>query len=280
MQQPKTTSATYGLKKRFPSLLTSIWLGLGALVRVPLRNGAFVALLGVLQVTLYYALQGRTSANAVTPSVFLVVLAIIGLCGFFAAGLSAEKRWVRILLLTALHAAAQIYLGLLGVRYWPGWMRQTIDRVNGSSLPPWIKDTLHWLLSPVPNIAAHLAVYALVAGIASAVVVAVYLFVASLVNVNFNELFAGQRIEGYKNFLRLYINPAGDLTVYAIGLRRVRRLGPGWFRWQWKIHRTEVPTEGWFDPRGRPHRPHLIEKFMISPSNGPEPAKVRSHRAK
>jgi len=100
------------------------------------------------------------------------------------------------------------------------------------------------------------------------------------VNVNFNELFAGQRIEGYKNFLRLHINPAGDLTVYAIGLRRVRRPGPGWFRWQWKIHKTDVPTEGWFDPRGRPHRPHLIEKFMISPSNGPEPAKVRSHRAK
>ena len=271
MQQPKTPSATYRLKKRFPGFLTSVWLGIGALWRVPLRNGAFVALLGVLQATLFYALVGRSVSFTVTPSVLLIVLAFVGLCGFFSAGLSAEKRWIRILLLTAIHAAAQISIGVFGVRYWFDLLNQGLDRVRASTLAPWAQDALVWLLTPSRDLAPHLLLYAVVAGIVSAVVVAVYLFVASLVNVNFNELFAGQRIEGYKNFLRLHIDKAGTLTVYAIGLRRVRRLGPGWFRWQWRIRRKAGLADGWFEPRGRAHRPHLIEKVVIPATAGAKP---------
>jgi hypothetical protein len=263
MQNPKTPPATYRLQRRFPSLLTSIWLGLGALVRVPLRNGAFVGLLGLLHVTLFYALQGRSDTSTLTPSVLLVTLAIVGLTGFFAAGLSAEKRWIRIIVLTALHSAAQIYLGVLAVKWWPRWLTMALDRLEQQPLQPWARDALVWLLTPTRDLAPYLVLYGLAAGIVAAVVVAVYLFVASLFNVNFNELFAGQRIEGYKNFLRLHVEPSGELTIHAIGLRRVRRLGPGWLRWQWRIRKRGTLTDGWFEPRGRAHRPHLIEKITI-----------------
>jgi hypothetical protein len=272
MQQPKTPSATYRLKKRFPAFLTSIWLGLGALVRVPLRNGAFVGLLGVLQVTLFYTLLGREVRNNVTPSVLLVTLAFVGLCGFFSAGLSAEKRWIRMVALTAIHSTAQISIGVLGVEYWFDVLNWGMERVAASAWPPWAKDAAIWILAPSRDIAAHLILYAVVAGIVSAVVVAVYLFLASLVNVNFNELFAGQRIEGYKNFLRLHIAADGTLTVYAIGLRRVRRLGPGWFWWQWRITKKAGPTDPWFEPRGRTLRPHLIEKVTIPATTAGAPA--------
>jgi hypothetical protein len=263
MQQPQTPPAEYRLKRRFPGFFASLWLGLGAMVRIPLRNGALVALLGVLQATLFYALQKRPGSDTLTPSVLLVSLLFIGLAGFVAAGLESERRWLRVLLLTAIHSTAQIYLAVLGVQYWPRLLHMTLDWVDQQQLQPWARNALDWLLTDTQDLAAHLALYAIVAGIASTVVVAAYLFVASLVNVNFNELYSGQRIEGYKNFLRFHVDPAGNLAIYAIGLRRVRRLGPGWLRWQWRIRKNAKPTDGWFEPRGRPHRPHLIEKLTI-----------------
>jgi len=269
MQQPKTRAATYHLKRRYPGPLTSLWLGLGALLRIPLRNGWFVALLGVLQATLYYTLQVREVRNTLTPSVLLVVIAIVGLTGFFAAGLSAEKRWIRILLLTAIHSAAQICVGVFGVKFWPDLLTRALNTLDQYEKPAWLGDALNWLLTPSADLAPHLVPYGILAGFASTIVVAVYLIVASGLNVNFNELYAGQRIEGYKNFLRLHIDGNGDLTVYAIGLRRVRRIGPGSFRWQWRIKKRATPTDAWFEPRGRAHRPHLIERVTIPAEQAP-----------
>ena len=55
-----------------------------------------------------------------------------------------------------------------------------------------------------------------------------YLLIAASFEVNINELFAGQGIEGYKSFLRLHIAPDGALTLYPIGVDRVARAGgPG-----------------------------------------------------
>lgn len=36
-----------------------------------------------------------------------------------------------------------------------------------------------------------------------------------------NEAFSALRIENYKNFLRLHINKAGNLTVYPVGIDNV-----------------------------------------------------------
>ena len=109
--------------------------------------------------------------------------------------------------------------------------------------------------------------YGLVAGLVSAVLVGVYLFLASLVRVNLNELFSSQRIEGYKSFLRLHIAPSGELTVYAIGIRRVRRLLPGFRRLHWKPNPRGEAHEPWFLPRKR-LRYRLIEEVTIPPSSG------------
>jgi hypothetical protein len=101
-----------------------------------------------------------------------------------------------------------------------------------------------------------------VAGLLSAVVVGVYLVVASLFRLNINELFSSQRIEGYKSFMRLHIAPTGDLTVYVIGIDRIRRLLPGW-RWlHWKANPQGLPHEPWFLPRKR-LRYRLVDTFTI-----------------
>jgi hypothetical protein len=109
--------------------------------------------------------------------------------------------------------------------------------------------------------------YGLVAGLVSAVLVGIYLFLASLVRVNLNELFSSQRIEGYKSFLRMHIGPSGELTVYAVGIRRVRRLLPGFRRLHWKPNPRGAAHEPWFTPRKR-LRYRLIEEVTIPPSAG------------
>jgi uncharacterized protein YqgC (DUF456 family) len=77
------------------------------------------------------------------------------------------------------------------------------------------------------NIGYRLGV-ALVVGVLGAligpVVLALYLLVADQVSrVNTNELFAAQRIEDWKCFLRLHIDTGGDLTIYPIAIDRVAR---------------------------------------------------------
>src|SRR5262249_37674089 len=81
------------------------------------------------------------------------------------------------------------------------------------------------------------------------------------------ELFSSQRIEGYKALLRMHIANDGSLTIYSVGLRRVRRIGPSFVRWHWKADPKGAPTAPWFQPRRR-LRPHLIETVRI-PSTRP-----------
>ena len=105
MRPPKTPSATYRLKERFPTFGRSLWLGLGGILRTPLRNWLFVLLLGALQFLLLFALQ-RSSVSAGaempmatdmhqvsnTPAVIGTWM-LYGLLTFFlAAGLSGGKR--------------------------------------------------------------------------------------------------------------------------------------------------------------------------------------------
>jgi hypothetical protein len=65
----------------------------------------------------------------------------------------------------------------------------------------------------------------LLVGVAGAVVgpllLGLYLRLADLVEINSSELFAAQRLESYKCFLRLRVSPDGDLTIYPIGIRDV-----------------------------------------------------------
>jgi hypothetical protein len=266
--EPATSAtATYRLRRRFPGSATSLWLGLGALVRIPLRNWRFVAALGAFQAILLYALRERTTGQ-VTPAVLLSASSFLVFAYFLAGWIGTEtRRPLRVLGLTLLHTAAQLAVGSVGLRWWPSFPDFDTTRLTRWAKPwPWVQTAAEWVLAEVHKVGEY-ALYAPVAGVASAVVVAAYFFVASLVNVNVNELFAGQRIEGYKNFVRMHFAPDGTLTIYSIGLRRVRALGPSTLRWNWRINRSDDPHAPWFRPRFR-QRPHLIEKVTIGAGHG------------
>ncbi len=261
MRPPKSTvERKYRLKKRFPSGSRSFWLGLGAPVRLPVRNPTFILLLGLLQCLLLFTRQrspGGLDFGVIATGGIFFLMAL-----FFAAGLTTHRHWGRILILTVLHTLAQIRLGRLALPVY-----QHFPQVDLSFWHPhtargrWLFHVTSVTLDVGHDILRYVA-YGIAAGIISAVVVAIYLIVASLFGLNFNELFSSQRIEGYKGFLRMHIAPDGSLTIFSIGLRRVRRIGPSFIRWHWKADPNGAPTDPWFQPR-RKLRPHLIETIRI-----------------
>ena len=96
-----------------------------------------------------------------------------------------------------------------------------------------------------------LALVFTVGGLLAAELVAVYLLLADLADLNSNELFAAQGIRHRKNFLRLRLQPDGTLTVYPIGLRTV----PG----DWVPTPGSASSPGRFRPRDATVEPFLIE---------------------
>jgi len=259
MRPPKTkTELTYERAKRFPSWGRSVWLGLGAPIRLPWRNPTFVAMLGLLQVLLYYA--RNQSEGQLTLNVITMWAIVFGLTYFLASGMGSEtRRWPVVLILAIPHTVAQWH----GVRAVMDW-----------ALPYARQYCLQWTINPsavctkgeVHDVSLYV-LYGLVAGLVSAVIVGIFLFLASLVGENLNELFSSQRIEGYKSFLRLHIGPSGELTIYAIGIRRTRRLLPAWRFLHWKPNPRGGAHEPWFKPRKR-LRYRLIEEVAIPPSQG------------
>jgi hypothetical protein len=261
MRPPKTeTVRRYTRKARYPSLLRSFWLGLGAPVRLPWRNPGFIAMLGLVQALLWYA----WSRAGGSPNFAVVVLLALVLAGttFLAAGLGAPHRGrLLVILFGLLHGAAQV-LGVRAVmvplveRAWQPTLTRPTAALTYDLERIWEygRYYLEWL--------GWYVAYGLVAGLVSAVVVGLYLVVASLFRRNINELFSAQRIEGYKSFVRLHIGPTGELTAYVIGIPRVRRPLPGWRFLHWKANPTGQPWEPWFTPRAR-LRYRLIDTFTI-----------------
>jgi hypothetical protein len=92
---------------------------------------------------------------------------------------------------------------------------------------------------------------------------------------NFNELFSSQRIEGYKGFLRMHLALDGSLTIYSIGVRRVRGIGPMTFGWHWKADPRGSASAPWFQPR-RKLRPFLIETIRIPGRSSAGPVSVEA----
>jgi hypothetical protein len=261
LRPPKSEQVhTYRRRARYPSVARSFWLGLGAPLRLPWRNPGFIGMLGLVQAVLWYA-WARSEGHPTVSVVALVLLAIAGTV-FLSAGLGPLGRnRFGIILFGLLHAAGQV----LGVRaalvplVRQSWS-PTLPRPTGALVWDW------------PIIEAYLryygewlgwyVAYAAVAGLASAVVVGLYLVVASLFRMNINELFSSQRLEGYKCFTRFHITPAGELTAYVIGINRVRRRLPGW-RWlHWKANPRGLPHDPWFLPRRR-LRYKLVDTFTI-----------------
>jgi hypothetical protein len=72
-----------------------------------------------------------------------------------------------------------------------------------------------------------------------------------------NEAFSSLKIEDYKNFLRMRIDPDGSLTIFPIGIERVAK--------RWKPGSEAGPK---YEPDGEFTKPFLIEKpIRITPEH-------------
>jgi hypothetical protein len=96
--------------------------------------------------------------------------------------------------------------------------------------------------------------------LAGSLIMGIYLLISlNLFNRHSDEAFAALRIEDWKQFLRLRIGPAGDLTIFPIGIRRVPR------RWKLCPAGAAGPSLVPDDPRATP--PALIEDpIPVGPS--------------
>ena len=66
-----------------------------------------------------------------------------------------------------------------------------------------------------------------------------------------NEAFSSLRVEDWKNFLRMKIDPHGGLTIYPIGIRRVPR--------KWTARPPGQTGSEWIPDDPKATRPELIE---------------------
>lgn len=96
-----------------------------------------------------------------------------------------------------------------------------------------------------------------VGGPVGAFILGVYLFVSiRIFGRHGNEAFSSLRIADYKHWVRLRIDAAGALTLYAIALDRVPR------RWRPAMRNGE-PTQEAHDPRAS--GPRLIDRIEVRP---------------
>lgn len=106
-------------------------------------------------------------------------------------------------------------------------------------------------------------VFVVVGGLIAGTVVGVYLALSDrYLDLHHNDAFAVQSIIDYRNFLRMIIDEAGNLTIYPIGLRRVPR------RWRRRV--DGKPTDPLYEPADAALSPHLIEGPIVIPSR-PKP---------
>ncbi|MDM4722163.1 metallophosphoesterase [Micromonospora sp. WMMA1363] len=232
-----SAARTYELAGRYPDAARSRRYAWGIFPRLPLRNPGFITLLGSLHALLMLAVVGVATNRGGTEqrllSVPLVAMLLVVLLGaaFFAKPLSSGgKRHVRRWIFGVGHGVAHVGLALVG-----SWA--------------WLALPFHDWPWPLPAVAA-VVLYGPVSGLVASQLVAAYLLVASVFGVNVNELFAGQGIQDSKAFLRLRIDPAGTLTIYAIGIDRVARA--------WRINPDRSPVSSWLAP-ATPLIPRLVE---------------------
>jgi len=250
----RTPPRRFSLRTRYPDKLASSWLAPGIL-RLGLRNPGFWALLGglhtALLVALVFALDygrhfggGLFSIQTLRASFPYLVLAAVYL---YAAVLFAKidrhspRGTARIVGL--LHGLAQLALGT-------AWAVGVFDLHHDR--PSWLPDTVLAVLA--------VAATFVVVGFAATLLTGIYLLLASQLDVNLNEVFAGQSIEDYKGFLRLHVGRGGDLTIYPIRLAKVCHA--------WRAAPDDATEDPWLRPAGEPLRAELIEAPIRVPRHG------------
>ena len=138
------------------------------------------------------------------PGVALTTLSIVEALIAFAITTTPWKRFV----IGGLHGLAHVMVALgsmaLFARLNLGWFRLDPDSPTQVSL--------------------FIIEMFIVGGFAGSLLMGLYLFLANrLFGMHLNEVFSGQSIPDYKNFLRMQLNARGELTIYPIGVRSVLR---------------------------------------------------------
>jgi hypothetical protein len=226
----------YRLVKTYPDRASSRAMSLGAFWRIPLRNPAFLAFLGVLQLLTMLAfantaqqVSGSEQRLVSIPAAFMIALNFVGTI-FMAMPHSSGQRRPKHWALGFVHGLAFNGLALLGT-----WV--------------WLQLPFFHLAWPLP-LAMATVFYLPFASLAAGEILALYLLVAGRFGVNINELFAGQGITGYKGFLKLHFGRDGSLTIYPIGVARTAQ--------RWRAAPEAPADHPWFEPV-EPLPLHLIE---------------------
>jgi hypothetical protein len=242
--------AHYRLASTSPGRARSARLAALGVWRLPLRNPSFLFFLGLGHMFLLLSLLSALStlpwaagglANALFgASVAETVKALARPWALLSAGvliagtmgMSYQPKRRHLLVLGALHGLAQVTLGVVALLAW-------------AQVPA---------LDRLPDVTVILLVCAgtlTVTGFVASELVAAYLLLASLVDLNVNELFSAQRLKDDKGFLRLHIGTDGVLTVHPVGVNRSCRT--------WAVDPEGAPHSPWIKPADGPPAPHLIE---------------------
>jgi hypothetical protein len=223
----KSPSQDYTRTGRYPSAARSRRFAAGIFGRLPLRNIAFSAVLGTLHVLLMLAYanamqrvgSGVTRSLVTIPLGVMIVIVLGSTVAFAMPSTGEPRRWKHWALGFA-HGLAHLGLGFAGAKVW-------------------LLTPLYEQAFPLPLLAA-VVTYLPPIALVSALVVGAYLLVASMFDVNVNELFAAQGIIDTKSFLRMHIAADGSLTIYPIGVDRVSR--------RWRASPDAPPHAPWIEP--------------------------------
>ena len=240
-----TPPARFAFKTAYPSKDESRRVAKG-IVALPRKNPSFVGLLAAVYVLFAWMLlssvrpPGLSYAAAMhdlsitgvvaglagsSTAMMLAALILVGMAGFTKAKSRAVK-WGLGGAHTLLHLAAVVTVARLA--------EVPLSGLDGG-----------WFLL------LYLALVAGLGGLAGSMVMALYLYVADRFRCNTNELFAAQRIEDKKCFVRLHLADDGVVTVYPVKVATVPK--------EWQLMPTGQPGDPWFAPVGEPLRPQLIE---------------------
>ncbi len=255
----------------YPSPKTSKRLAWGA-VGLPLRNPTFMGVPGVLYLLLGWSSEFALQAFA-NPgrhpdfddaavkfgwhqvllglfrnpvSVLIIVVFWLGLVGFAKPcqrlSEKAQKllKWPMGTIHVALHVLAVTLVGLASVKL------VSLVFAGGA----WFTVLL-------------LAVMGALGGLVGGLVMGLYLAAScALFASHGNEAFSAMRLTSYKNFLRLHLDPQGQVTVYPIGVDKSPKAS------RWKVDPDGPPDEAWIAPAGPPPAAHLIEPpFAVHPNS-------------
>ncbi|HSG39320.1 MAG TPA: hypothetical protein VLE27_06755, partial [Thermoanaerobaculia bacterium] len=261
----------YKNKKAFPDEATSSRIAFGAL-RLPWRSWKFGIFLAILYSLYAWIVQ---SASKVRPELFEGLPADKkSLLGFFS-GLTPSLESVGAALKTVVevlaHSPASVVFTalIIGALYAfcqakRPWSRFLIGAGHGLAhvllnlALIWVFGVINvsWWDMEIDSVAQVLTFGAemlLIGGFLGGVLMALYFLLCSVVGgFHTNEVFSSQRIADYKNFLRLHIDSAGNLTIYPVGVREVCK--------KWKLNPGAQNGQPWFDPDGCKLEAELIEK--------------------